>query len=220
MSFRKTIKRLGGEIVYRLKPGHSPRNRIVDIPEFHALRPGDIAIDCGANHGLISRILGANGATVHAFEPNPDVFRYLVANTKALPAVICHQQAVLDKPGQMTLFLHLNYGRNPERFACASSLIAEKRNVSESRGVEVEVIDLSAFILALDRPVRLLKVDIEGAEYQLLNGLIDSGAMDRVERVFVETHARMISSLAPADAALRARIAALGLEQKIDLNWI
>jgi FkbM family methyltransferase len=54
-----------------------------------------------------------------------------------------------------------------------SSLIAEKRNVDETGGVQVRVIDLVAFIEKLGRPIKLLKVDIEGAEYALLNGLID-----------------------------------------------
>jgi len=220
MSLKKTLKRLGGEIVYRLKPGHSPRSRTVDIPVFHELGPDDIAIDCGANHGLITRILGAGGAVVHAFEPNPDVFEYLVKNTSHLPGVRCYQKAVLDAPGKMTLHLHLNYDRNPERFASASSLIADKYNVSESGGVEVEVIDLAAFIEALGRPVKVLKIDVEGAEYRVLNRLIDSGLIERIEHVFVETHARMIPSLRAADDALRQRIADRGLGEKIHLSWI
>lgn len=68
--------------------------------------------------------------------------------------------------------------------------------------------------------MKLLKVDIEGAEYDLLNGLIDRGAMDRIEAVFVETHAHSIPSLVPVDKALRDRIDKLGLGGKIDLNWI
>ena len=120
----------------------------------------------------------------------------------------------------LTLYLHLNYDRNPERFSQGSSLISEKRNVSESRGVEVEVIDLAAFVEGLGRPVKLLKIDVEGAEYRILNGLIDRGVIGQIEKVFVETHAHAIPSLREADAALRQRIADLGLDEKIDLNRI
>ncbi|MEZ5911247.1 MAG: FkbM family methyltransferase [Paracoccaceae bacterium] len=220
MNLRKRLKKWGGEIVHRLRRVKPPADRAVDAPEFHALGPGDIAIDCGANLGLIARIMGANGAEVHAFEPNPDAFAVLQKNTRHLPGVHCHQQAVLDAPGQMTLYLHLNYARDPMRFASGSSLIADKRNVDDRRGVEVEVIDLVAFIAALDRPVKLMKVDIEGAEYALLNAMIDRGVMDRVERIFVETHAHAAPSLREADTKLRARVAELGLGDKIDLNWI
>lgn len=220
MNLRKTLKQIGGNLLYRLKPGKAPVERVVDIPVFHQLGPGDIAIDCGANLGLIARILGAQGAEVHAFEPNPDAFRVLAERTRDLPNVKLHQQAVLDKPGSMKLFLHMNYDRNPERFSSGSSLIPEKRNVDETRGVEVEVIDLPAFIEALGRPVKILKIDVEGAEYAILHAMLDRGTIDLVEHVFVETHAHAIPSLRETDAALRARIAEMGLGKKIDLNWL
>src|SRR3546814_4893063 len=44
------------------------------------LRPGDIAIDCGANVGRFTRPIAEGGATVHAFEPNPDAFAELSRN--------------------------------------------------------------------------------------------------------------------------------------------
>lgn len=219
MGMRKWLKRLGGEVIYRLKPGRAEHERVVDQPEFHALRPGDIAIDCGANLGAITRILAASGAEVHAFEPNPDAFALLSKAVAARPNVHLHRQAVLDRPGTLTLHLHMNYDRNPERFSSGSSLLAEKRNVDGARGVEVEVIDLVSFIAALDRPVKLLKIDVEGAEYDILHALLDRGVIDRVEKIFVETHAHAIPSLRETDARLRARIAEAGLDRKIDLNW-
>lgn len=219
MGMRKWLKRLGGEVIYRLKPGRAEHERAVAQPEFHALRPGDIAIDCGANLGAITRILAASGAEVHAFEPNPDAFALLSKAVAGRPNVHLHPQAVLDRPGRLTLHLHMNYDRNPERFSSGSSLLAEKRNVDGARGVEVEVIDLVAFIEALDRPVKLLKIDVEGAEYDILHALIDRGVIDRVEKIFVETHAHAIPSLRETDARLRARIAEAGLDRKIDLNW-
>lgn len=220
MNLKKWLKRQFGEVVYRLRPGRAAYDRVVSQPEFHALGPGDIAIDCGANLGAITRILAANGAEVHAFEPNPDAFAVLERATAGMPNVHRHQQAVLDAPGQLKLHLHINYDRNPERFSSRSSLIAEKRNVDETRGVDVEVIDIVDFIAALDRPVKLLKIDVEGAEYAILHAMLDRGVIDRVEKVFVETHAHAIPSLRETDARLRARIAEAGLGGKIDLNWL
>jgi FkbM family methyltransferase len=220
MGVKKSLKRWFGAVAYRLKPGKAEVARVVDIPAFHQLGPGDIAIDCGANLGVITRILAKGGAEVHAFEPNPDAFRVLTERTAAMPNVHRHQQAVLDHADVMTLYLHVNYALNPERFSSRSSLIAEKRNVDETGGVQVQVIDLVEFIENLGRPVKLLKIDIEGAEYALLKALIDRGVIDRIEAVFVETHAHSIPSLLPVDQALRRRIADLGLGGKIDLNWL
>ena len=219
MNLKKTLKRMLGEVVYRMKPGRAEHARVVDIAAFHALGPGDIAIDCGANLGAITRILAAGGATVHAFEPNPDAFGVLQVAVGKMPNVHLHAAAVLDAPGRMTLHLHMNYDRNPERFSSGSSLIAEKRNVDGGRGVEVEVVDLVAFIAGLPGPVKLLKIDIEGSEYAILHALIDRGVIDRIESIFVETHAHAIPSLRETDARLRQRIAELGLAGKIDLKW-
>ena len=216
---KKWLKRWGGEVIYRLKPGQAEHERTVTQPEFHALGPGDIAIDCGANLGAITRILAASGAEVHAFEPNPDAFAHLSRAVAGLPHVHLHPKAVLDRPGRLTLHLHMNYARNPARFSSGSSLISEKRNVDAAQGVEVEVIDLPAFIAALDRPVKLLKIDVEGAEYDILHALLDRGLIDRIDKIFVETHAHAIPSLRDTDARLRDRIAKAGLAGKIDLTW-
>lgn len=219
MGLKKSLKRWVGEVIYRLKPGQAEHERQVLQPEFHALGPGDIAIDCGANLGAITRILAASGAEVHAFEPNPDAFAHLARAVAGQPNVHLHPQAVLDRPGRLTLHLHMNYARNPERFSSGSSLLAEKRNVDAQRGIEVEVIDLVDFIARLDRPVALLKIDVEGAEYDILHAILDRGLIGRIGKIFVETHAHAIPSLRETDARLRARIAQQGLAGKIDLTW-
>lgn len=219
MSLRKTLKRWLGEVSYRLRPGQAEYSRALPQAEFQALGPGDLVIDCGANLGAVTLFAAARGAEVHAFEPNPDAFAILSRRTSGMAGVHLHPQAVLDAPGLLPLYLHLNYARNPERFSSGSSLLAEKRNVDEGQAVEVPVIDLAAFIAGLGRPVTLLKLDIEGAEYKVLNALIDRGVMGQIGKVFVETHAGSIPALTEADAALRARIAAEGLGEKIDLNW-
>jgi FkbM family methyltransferase len=220
MNLRKVLKRWGGEIVYRLRPDKAVAERPVTAPEFHALGPGDIAIDCGANLGAVTDVLSRGGAEVHAFEPNPDAFRHLAARVGGRANVHLHPKAVHDHDGRMQLYFHLNYARNPERFSAGSSLIGEKRNVDETGGIAVEVVDLAAFVQRLGRPVKLVKIDVEGAEYAILEALIARGVIDRIERVFVETHAHAIPSLAEADRRLRATIAARGLGAKIDLNWI
>lgn len=219
MKLRKRVKKLLGEVYYRFWPGRAKQAVEIDIPAFHELGPEDIAIDCGANRGLVTRVMAANGARVHAFEPNPVAYERLIEATRGMPSVTCYNKAVLDRPGRMQLYLHLNFDRNPERFSERSSLYAEKVNVDESRAVDVEVVDLVEFIMGLDRPVKLLKIDIEGAEYELLEGLIDRGAIERIGRVFVETHADSIPSLVPKDVALREKIGRLGLQERIDLEW-
>ena len=99
----------------------------------------------------------------------------------------------------------------------ASSLMAEKDNISTERYVEVDVIRLSDFIADLGR-VRFLKMDIEGAEYDVLPDMIDTGMHAKVDYIVVETHERSMG-LKEKHVALLAKIAAKQATN-IDLNWL
>jgi hypothetical protein len=52
--------------------------------------------------------------------------------------------------------------------------------------VDVEVIDLSSILDALEREVDLLKLDCEGAEFDILMGLSASDAR-QIRRIIIET---------------------------------
>ena len=81
MALKKRLKAWVGAVMYRIRPGKPELDRVVDIAAFHRLGPGDVAIDCGANLGAITRIMARGGAEVHAFEPNPDAYAVLKART-------------------------------------------------------------------------------------------------------------------------------------------
>ncbi|MFO7724267.1 MAG: FkbM family methyltransferase [Oceanipulchritudo sp.] len=218
MGLRKNLKKFGGNLFYRLYPGRVDREPDAVLPEFRGLGPDEIAIDCGANRGMVTQVLAESGAQVYAFEPDPTAFSYLVEATRQLPSVTCLNKAVLDRSGTTQLFRHLNFDRNPERFSESSTLLPEKRNVDEATSVEVEVVDLAAFIDGLAKPVSLIKIDCEGSEYAILNHLIERGVLDKVKRIFVETHPKAMPGLEASDTALRERIKELGLGGKIDLD--
>ena len=59
-----------------------------------------------------------------------------------------------------------------------------------SWAIRVDVVDFIAYIEALDRDVRILKMDIEGAEWGILNRLVDHPILSRIDCIFVETHER------------------------------
>jgi hypothetical protein len=49
-------------------------------------------------------------------------------------------------------------------------------------------------------------MDIEGAEVPVIEKLIETGAIERVENVFVETHEKRIPALAERTRRLRNRL--------------
>jgi len=180
----------------------------------------DICIDCGANIGEMTAILARNGSVVHAFEPNPYAFASLQKRFESQPHVICHQAAVADRAGRSQLYLHQNSADDEVYWSNGSSLIAEKSNVSKNRTFEVETIDLSNFVKSLNQRVRVLKMDIEGAEFAVLDHLMASDTLDLIDHLFVETHDAKIPALAEIAARVRQRLAARNSSPTINLDWV
>jgi FkbM family methyltransferase len=130
----------------------------------------DIALDVGANLGWYSVLLNrlsVHGARILAFEPDPESYRLLSKNLHANDAarVTAFNIALGDSPGIATLnrYRHSNNGRH--------TLIA---GGNTSGGVvDVPVDTLESFWTANtlgDRPIRFLKIDVEGFEYFVLRG--------------------------------------------------
>ena len=84
--------------------------------------------------------------------------------------------------------------------------------------IDIEVIDLVQFISNLSRPVRLLKIDIEGAECEVLHALIDSGLSKNISSIVVETHEIKIPRLRGPIKILKEKINKYGI-RNINLNW-
>lgn len=184
-----------------------------------ALRPGDIAIDCGANVGQVTELLAWTGATVYAFEPNPHAFRRLQARFGRWPNVVCINKGVWHEAKTMPLYLHVRAEEDPVKWSNGSSLLPFKSNVRPDQAVMVDLVDLPAFLRHLDAPVRILKMDVEGAECPILERLLDEGLLRNISCVLVETHDDKIPELRAATDAIRERCRAEGLTQ-IRLDWI
>jgi FkbM family methyltransferase len=131
------------------------------------LRPGDKVVDIGANVGFLSRQFASQvGRTGHvfAFEPDPVTFDYLVYNTRRLPQVSSSQLAMSDRIDRMTFYLHPISGMS-------NSLVNAWDN---ARSMEVDTSTLDAWTREVaPGPIRLIKIDVEGAELLVLRGMRD-----------------------------------------------
>lgn len=183
------------------------------------LRPGDVALDCGANVGEVTEALARTGAEVHAFEPNPHAYEVLSARVGGRPNVHLYPVAVLDRDAEVRLYLHRSSSADEVAWSVGSSLVETKGNVDRERFLDVRAIDLARFVLALERPVRVAKIDVEGVEHAVLHRLLDSGAIDRIETVLVELHDAHMPALGGETARLRDRLREEGLEAKVQTDW-
>lgn len=138
-------------------------------------------IDCGANIGLATLYFKAlyPSAELLAFEPDPDAFACLSSNVAQnnLGGVELRNSALAGSDGKITLY---------SSFAGPGELnasIYKARSGGEPR--RVTAAKLSQFIT---RPVALLKLDIEGAEGEVLTELRASGKLPLISRIVLEYH--------------------------------
>lgn len=181
------------------------------------VKRADVIIDCGANVGDMTSRFARTGASVFAFEPNPLCYAILRKRFAFTPNVKCFNEGVMDRD----CVLSLSSPEASSEWDAIDATVASSFNADTSQKTsDVRCISLSDFIISLQRPVKLVKMDIEGSEIEVLNNLLDSGAIDCVELTVVETHERQQPALVDATNALRQRIAELGLGPKIRLDWI
>ncbi len=191
-------------------------NSILEI-EF---KDGEYVIDCGANIGNVTDIFNNAGANVIAFEPNKHAFEILQTRFVYSKNVRCFKKGVVGKsPGKKKLFMHKSSGLDEITYSTGSSIIEGKNNINTEKYEEIDTIRLSSFIKKFNKDIKVLKIDIEGAEVGLLNDLMDTGVARNIPYIFVETHEEKIPSLKKETEALKIRIKNEGYTN-INLNWI
>jgi len=149
----------------------------------HALHDEEgIVLDCGAHIGVFSCLLAERGVTntIHAFEPEPENFKFLAHNTSERETITAVNAAVGPTAGRMQLF--------DRGGTCAWSLVPE--DPQGIPAVDVTVIDLCEHIRQVGR-VALLKLDIEGFEPDILNAMPDE-ILERIHLLVVEEHHRPV----------------------------
>jgi FkbM family methyltransferase len=179
----------------------------------------DILIDCGANVGEITEIFAKTGAKVYAFEPDPYAFEVLQQRMVAWPNVECINKGVLDQNSEMLLYFRKDREESKLVSTQGSTFELGKKNVDETSYTSVKVIDFAEFIMALPNPVSILKMDVEGSEVRILHKLIETGAIYRIGKAYVETHERKIPTYAESLQILKKKIQEKDISN-INFNWI
>ena len=180
-----------------------------------ALKPSDVCIDCGANVGRITRVFAHTGATVHAFEPDPDAFEVLSREVGSLPNVILHNAAVGVGDGLVKLYREKRT-HSASEISSGSSTVEGKINNSSETFVLVEQLDFAAVLSQICAPIAIIKIDIEGGELAVLTDMLDRGLHTRAGHIFVETHEKQIPRLRKGFMQLEQRCRSMA---NIHLDW-
>ena len=141
--------------------GDLPYERFTEALLRTYLREGDVFLDVGANIGYFTRIastlVGPTGH-VHAFEPMPSAIRLLRKNSEHLANVSLYEIALSDHRGNSDFSVR----KQGETSSLGGDPLA-----AEMIRVRTDTID--NLFSAHDR-VDVIKIDVEGYEYEVLQG--------------------------------------------------
>jgi FkbM family methyltransferase len=147
-----------------------------EIYRFQTAKTAPVIIDCGANIGLATIYFKRlyPQSVIIAFEPDPQIFEVLSNNCR-----------VFSTTGVELI----NKGLwNKEAVVSFKREGSEAGRISNNGGFQSRVINISTVSLRdyLKKPVDFLKMDIEGAETEVLNDCAD--LLGKVDNIFVEYH--------------------------------
>ncbi len=149
------------------------------------LNEGDTFIDVGANIGLMSLLastrVGGKGL-VYSFEPSPETFSILTRNVEinGRENVRPFNLGLGSESGTSRLYRNMEYGRG-------SASLVKKETQEESEGVEITCSTLDELVATHGvSKVKLIKIDVEGWELEVIKGGLNFFADENAPVVCVE----------------------------------
>jgi len=155
------------------------------------LKPGSVFVDVGANEGYLSviaaRLVGPSGRVL-AVEPQRRLRAVLERNLSLnhLRNVMLVDSAVSDRVGRVRLFVSLDTNTG------ATGLTSQTRYPVPSEIVRTTTLS-ELFARSGIRQADLLKIDIEGAEYEAVLGSPELFEQHRVLAVALELHEHLLN---------------------------
>ena len=142
----------------------------------HPLQQKDVVYDVGGFRGdWTCRMLSTYSCRYHVFEPHPEAFAKLMQRFASQPQVNLHEFALGGSNGFVSL-------------SCAeegSSIVSDRGESS----IEVKLVDIREHLRNERHPVALMKLNIEGAEFDFLEALLWSDECNLVGDFLVQFHA-------------------------------
>ena len=137
-------------------------------------------VDCGANIGISMLYFKYlyPGSTVYCFEPNPSVYKLLEANVKRndLTGVELFNLALSDKEGSLDFYV----GDEKGSFISSTD--------SSRGGTHIQVPSKCMSAVFPNQQFDLIKIDVEGSEWQIIKDLDKSKQLGMTKQYIIEYH--------------------------------
>jgi FkbM family methyltransferase len=159
-------------------------------------------LDCGSNIGqgfnLFRKIFKAENFDYELFEPNPNCIQILKDIKSRLPNCnININQSAIGVSDGVALFYGLSESEGG-RQSQGASILKEHNSAlyasNEEAAIRVITMDFIRFINDKSKKydVIVIKMDIEGGEYELLEKMIETGSFKSIHSIFCEFHSEYI----------------------------
>nr|NQU91753.1 FkbM family methyltransferase [Bacteroidota bacterium] len=164
-----------------------------------------VFIDCGANTGKVLEefILKMKGFEFHAFEPQPELALTGKKITELYPDLPFkyYKEAVWIKDTELNFYLATQWGPNYK--GGSTMMQGHTKNQTEidyGNPVKVKAIDFSAWVKRSFMPddYIIIKMDIEGAEYDVLEKMIKDNSLEYINELIIEFHNNMNDQISDA----------------------
>lgn len=174
-----------------------PRDKV----SLESHRTRGLFIDAGSNVGqgwsYFQRFYPPTLYDYELFEPNPNCIAVLKEKIRNIPAGC---QANLNEVAVGTDYQTLKFfglddsegGRLSQGGSTLKNHNSDKFEHSDSRSIDVQSINFIDFVdkKSADYSSVVIKMDIEGAEYAVLEKMLASKTFEKIDTIFVEFHSR------------------------------
>lgn len=184
------------------------RNRTYNFNECR-VNENDIVLDLGANIGIFTRYARACKAKeIYSFEPIKENYDLLLKNNN-IHSVITYNVGVSDKYGIEEFHIDSTSGGHT-----ILNIDINNTRTNEVRKVECYSLDFMFANKIIPEKIDFMKIDTEGAEIKILNGISDENLL-KISKISIEWHEFLFKDSTLLNNAV-TRFASLGYNHYTD----
>ena len=184
---KKAFERFGYKLLRSTAPSQDP---FEDLQRLANASTTPIIFDVGAHHGHLSTRFRTlfPGSTVYAFEPFPDSFEHLRMNTSGDPSIKMFNFGFSNTEGPKQFSSNLSSVTNSLLETDDRSAVTWSPGYLETASrITVPFSTIDRFVEEMNIPaIDILKLDVQGAEYLVLEGAARSMAASRINLIYTE----------------------------------
>ncbi len=134
-------------------------------------------VDIGANEGEYTTLLAKRFNKVYAFEPNPKAIPILTRRVSRYGNVSIIAKAVSNRNGETVLYEHP-----------LSDRLGKRDNILGTPDAVGHTVPTVAYDTIINEKADLVKIDVEGAEFLVLEGMKQNLIDRNIRHLIIELH--------------------------------